>query len=146
MNDGTRASFSRSPSIGCGNGIAGLALHRISAHAMSPVGASASISQSGRVAAANILAATFGEQRASPDAPARVQERREWPAKITQAVASAGAESDSAADPERARRAEAAIARSAAQPNPAAAPPPRLRRRDRRAPEHIETPNSRDTK
>jgi 2-polyprenyl-6-methoxyphenol hydroxylase-like FAD-dependent oxidoreductase len=57
------------------------------AHAMSPVGGvGINLAIQDAVAAANILAAPLRERRASPDHLRAVQERREWPAKVTQAL------------------------------------------------------------
>ena len=58
-----------------------------SAHAMSPVGGvGINLAIQDAVAAANILAAPLRERRVNLDHLRAVQERREWPAKITQAV------------------------------------------------------------
>jgi 2-polyprenyl-6-methoxyphenol hydroxylase-like FAD-dependent oxidoreductase len=58
-----------------------------SAHAMSPVGGvGINLAIQDAVAAANILAAPLRERRAGLDHLRAVQERREWPARITQAV------------------------------------------------------------
>jgi 2-polyprenyl-6-methoxyphenol hydroxylase-like FAD-dependent oxidoreductase len=57
------------------------------AHAMSPVGGvGINLAIQDAVAAANILAVPLRERRASPDDLRAVQERREWPAKVTQAI------------------------------------------------------------
>ena len=57
------------------------------AHAMSPVGGvGINLAIQDAVAAANILAAPLRERRLRPDDLRAVQERREWPAKVTQAV------------------------------------------------------------
>jgi 2-polyprenyl-6-methoxyphenol hydroxylase-like FAD-dependent oxidoreductase len=57
------------------------------AHAMSPVGGvGINLAIQDAVAAANILAAPLRERRMRPDYLRAVQERREWPAKVTQAV------------------------------------------------------------
>jgi 2-polyprenyl-6-methoxyphenol hydroxylase-like FAD-dependent oxidoreductase len=57
------------------------------AHAMSPVGGvGINLAIQDAVAAANILAAPLRERRASPDHLRAVQERREWPARVTQAL------------------------------------------------------------
>jgi 2-polyprenyl-6-methoxyphenol hydroxylase-like FAD-dependent oxidoreductase len=57
------------------------------AHAMSPVGGvGINLAIQDAVAAANILAAPLRERRARPDHLRAVQERREWPTKVTQAV------------------------------------------------------------
>ena len=57
------------------------------AHAMSPVGGvGINLAIQDAVAAANILAAPLREGRAEPAQLAAVQARREWPARITQAV------------------------------------------------------------
>jgi 2-polyprenyl-6-methoxyphenol hydroxylase-like FAD-dependent oxidoreductase len=57
------------------------------AHAMSPVGGvGINLAIQDAVAAANILAAPLREHRARPDHLHAVQARREWPAKVTQAV------------------------------------------------------------
>jgi 2-polyprenyl-6-methoxyphenol hydroxylase-like FAD-dependent oxidoreductase len=58
-----------------------------SAHAMSPVGGvGINLAIQDAVAAANILAAPLRERRAGLDHLRAVQERREWPARVTQAV------------------------------------------------------------
>jgi 2-polyprenyl-6-methoxyphenol hydroxylase-like FAD-dependent oxidoreductase len=58
-----------------------------SAHAMSPVGGvGINLAIQDAVAAANILAAPLREQRVNLGHLRAVQERREWPAKVTQAV------------------------------------------------------------
>jgi 2-polyprenyl-6-methoxyphenol hydroxylase-like FAD-dependent oxidoreductase len=57
------------------------------AHAMSPVGGvGINLAIQDAVAAANILAIPLRERRVRPDHLRAVQERREWPAKVTQAI------------------------------------------------------------
>jgi 2-polyprenyl-6-methoxyphenol hydroxylase-like FAD-dependent oxidoreductase len=57
------------------------------AHAMSPVGGvGINLAIQDAVAAANILAAPLRERRVSPDYLRAVQQRREWPTRVTQAV------------------------------------------------------------
>lgn len=57
------------------------------AHAMSPVGGvGINLAIQDAVAAANILAAPLRERRTGLDHLRAVQERREWPAKVTQAI------------------------------------------------------------
>jgi len=55
------------------------------AHAMSPVaGVGINLAIQDAVAAANILAAPLGAGRLTPEDLSRVQERREWPTRMTQ--------------------------------------------------------------
>jgi 2-polyprenyl-6-methoxyphenol hydroxylase-like FAD-dependent oxidoreductase len=57
------------------------------AHAMSPVGGvGINLAIQDAVAAANILAAPLKEKRLTPDDLRRVQQRREWPTRVTQAL------------------------------------------------------------
>jgi 2-polyprenyl-6-methoxyphenol hydroxylase-like FAD-dependent oxidoreductase len=57
------------------------------AHAMSPVGGvGINLAIQDAVAAANILAVPLRERRVSPDYLRAVQQRREWPTRVTQAV------------------------------------------------------------
>jgi 2-polyprenyl-6-methoxyphenol hydroxylase-like FAD-dependent oxidoreductase len=57
------------------------------AHSMSPVGGvGINLAIQDAVAAANVLAIPLRERRVRPDHLRAVQERREWPAKVTQAI------------------------------------------------------------